>query len=49
MEQLMHPYYPLTLDLPTWQPLVMPFERILAIFFAACGLVVALGWGLTGK
>lgn len=44
----LHPYYPLSLDMPTWQPLAIPFEKILAIFFTACGLVLTTGWWLTG-
>lgn len=43
-----HPYYPLELELPGVQPLVIPFERILAVFFAVCGLVLAGGWALSG-
>lgn len=45
----MHPYYPLDLHMPTWQPLAIPFEKILATFFTACGLVMTTGWWLTGK
>jgi hypothetical protein len=44
----LHPYYPLSLDMPTWQPLAIPFDKILAIFFTACGLVLTTGWWLTG-
>lgn len=44
----LHPYYPASLDLPTWQPLAIPFEKILATFFTACGVVLGLGWWLTG-
>lgn len=45
----LHPYYPLDLQLPGWQPLAIPFEKILATFFSACGLVVLGGWALTGE
>lgn len=45
----MHPYYPLDLHMPTWQPLAIPFEKILATFFTACGLVLTTGWWLTGS
>jgi len=45
----MHPYYPLDLHMPTWQPLAIPFEKILATFFTACGLVMTTGWWLTGS
>jgi hypothetical protein len=48
MAAYVHPYYPLGLDLPGVQPLVMPFEKILAIFFIACGMVLAAGWYMTG-
>lgn len=34
-----HPYYPLGLELPGYQPPTMPFERVLAIFFGGSGLV----------
>jgi hypothetical protein len=44
----LHPYYPLDLHLPGWQPLAMPFDKILTVFFTACGVVVGLGWWLTG-
>lgn len=44
-----HPYYPLDLVLDGVQPLVLPFDRILAVFFSACALVLAAGWYITGK
>eukprot|EP00775_Hariotina_reticulata_P011948 gene11948-12091_t len=44
-----HPYYPLDLVLHDFQPLVMPFEKILAIFFSACAIVLFSGWYFTGK
>jgi hypothetical protein len=34
--------------MPTWQPLAIPFEKILATFFTACGVVLFVGWWLTG-
>jgi len=34
-----HPYYPSTLALPGWQPLVLPYERILGIFFGTAGVI----------
>lgn len=44
-----HPYYPLALELPGYKDLVVPFERILTIFFSACGVVLLLAWKLTGS
>lgn len=44
-----HPYFPVDLILDGFQDIVMPFEKILAVFFAACGVVLAAGWYLTGK
>lgn len=44
----LHPYHPLSLEIPTWQPLAIPFQKILATFFTACGLVLFTGWRLTG-
>ena len=34
-----HPYYPPALDLPGWQPAVLPYERILGIFFSIAALI----------
>lgn len=48
MAAYVHPYYPLGLELPGVQPLVMPFEKILAVFFTACGMALAAGWYMTG-
>eukprot|EP00879_Flechtneria_rotunda_P028447 GHRR01030558.1.p1 GENE.GHRR01030558.1~~GHRR01030558.1.p1 ORF type:complete len:199 (+),score=32.94 GHRR01030558.1:832-1428(+) len=44
-----HPYFPMNLDLPGVQPLVLPFEQVLAVFFTACGVVLAAGWYLSGR
>lgn len=49
MAAYVHPYYPLGLELPGVQPLVMPFEKILAVFFTACGMALAAGWYMTGR
>jgi hypothetical protein len=43
-----HPYYPQDLELPGLAPLVLPFERILGVFFAVCALVIAAGWMASG-
>ena len=45
---LMHPYYPRTLVLPGWQPLVLPFEQILAIFFGFAATIGVITWLLSG-
>ncbi|MEW5299184.1 MAG: hypothetical protein WDW38_005070 [Sanguina aurantia] len=44
-----HPYYPTDLSLPNYQPLVIPFEQILACFFGGFVLVFGGIWFLTGK
>jgi hypothetical protein len=43
-----HPYVPRDVQLPGYAPQQMPFERTLAVFFAATGLILALGWRLSG-
>jgi hypothetical protein len=48
MAAYVHPYYPQGLELPGVQPLVLPFDKILAVFFTACGMALAAGWYLTG-
>lgn len=44
-----HPYFPLDLELPGYQPLVIPFERILAIFFGCSALVILGMWFYSGE
>lgn len=43
-----HPYFPPSLQLPSWQPLVLPFDRILAVFFGAAGAIGLLAFFLAG-
>lgn len=43
-----HPYFPVDLVLDGFQDLVIPFEKILAVFFTACGIVLTAGWYTTG-
>ena len=44
-----HPYYPRDLLLPGYQPLVLPYETILAAFFGAAAVISACVWGASGK
>ncbi|EIE25266.1 Emopamil-binding protein [Coccomyxa subellipsoidea C-169] len=44
-----HPYYPLDLNLPEYQPLVIPFDQILGAFFGTAGLLLIVVWALSGK
>ena len=44
-----HPYYPRDLLLPGYQPLVLPYETILAAFFGAAAVITACVWGASGK
>lgn len=43
-----HPYYPLDLSLPEYQPLVIPFDQILGAFFGTAGLLLIVVWALSG-
>ena len=43
-----HPFYPVSLALPGYAAPVIPFQQVLAYFFAACGVLFALTWTLTG-
>jgi hypothetical protein len=43
-----HPYYPIDVQLPGYQGLVVPLEQILAILFSACAVVLFAGWFITG-
>ena len=44
-----HPYYPRDLLLPGYEPLVLPYETILAAFFGAAAVLTACVWGASGK
>lgn len=48
MNVSVHPYYPTDLQLPGYQPLVIPFEQILIAFFGTCALLLILMWSLSG-
>lgn len=43
-----HPYYPIGLPLPGYQPLVIPFDQILGAFFGTAGLLLIVVWALSG-
>ncbi len=43
-----HPYYPIGLQLPGYQPLVIPFDQILGAFFGTAGLLLIVVWALSG-
>ena len=44
-----HPYYPTSLKLPGYQPMVVEFDYILGVFFAAVMTVAASTWLISGK
>lgn len=44
-----HPYYPTDVHLPGYQPLVLPFEFILFVFFGVTFIAMAGMWMLSGK
>lgn len=44
-----HPYYPTDLLLPGYAAPVIPFQQVLACFFAACGILFVVTWVLTGR
>jgi hypothetical protein len=43
-----HPYFPENVHLPGYQPLVIPFEQILTVFFGTSALLLLLVWTATG-
>lgn len=43
-----HPYLPSTLKLTAWQPLVLSYERILAVFFGGAAIIGLLSYLLSG-
>lgn len=45
---VLHPYYPKSLLLPGYEPLGIPFEHILAIFFGASAVVFIAVWLASG-
>lgn len=44
-----HPYIPADIELPGYQPHVIPYETILTIFFGGSALVVAAMFYITGR
>ena len=44
-----HPYVPSTLKLTGWQPLVLSYGRILAIFFGGAAIIGVLSFFLSGE
>lgn len=44
-----HPYYPTDLVLPGYEPLVLPFELILTVFFAGTFIVMVGTWLASGR
>ena len=45
---VLHPFYPQSLLLPGYEPLTIPFERILGIFFGASAIVFIAVWLASG-
>ena len=45
---VLHPYHPKSLLLPGYEPLVIPFERILYIFFGSSAVVFVALWLASG-
>lgn len=45
---VLHPYYPQSLLLPGYEPLTIPFEQILSIFFGASAVVFIAVWLASG-
>lgn len=43
-----HPYFPIDLELPGYAAPAIPFQQVLAYFFAACGTLFAITWLVTG-
>ena len=43
-----HPYIPEDVSLPGYQPLVIPYEKILTVFFGGSALVVLAMFYITG-
>ncbi len=48
LSAVLHPYYPKSLLLPGYEPLVIPFERILYIFFGSSTVVFIALWLASG-
>ena len=45
---VLHPFYPQSLLLPGYEPLTIPFEQILGIFFGASALIFIAVWLASG-
>ena len=45
---VLHPFYPQSLLLPGYEPLTIPFDQILGIFFGATAIVFIAVWLLSG-
>ena len=45
---VLHPYYPQSLLLPGYEPLTIPFEHILGIFFGASAVIFIAVWLASG-
>ena len=48
LSAVLHPYHPQTLLLPGYEPLTIPFEHILGIFFGASAIVFIAVWLASG-
>lgn len=48
LSAVLHPYFPKSLLLPGYEPLVIPFERILSIFFGSSAVVFVFLWIASG-
>ena len=48
LSAVLHPYYPKSLLLPGYEPLVIPFERILYIFFGSSAIAFIALWLASG-
>ena len=48
LSAVLHPYYPKSLLLPGYEPLVIPFERILYIFFGSSAVAFVALWLASG-
>lgn len=44
-----HPYYPPGISLPGWKPVLVPYNRLIAGFFAFFAVLAAAAWGLTSE
>ena len=45
---VLHPFYPQSLLLPGYEPLTIPFDQILGIFFGVTAIVFIAVWLLSG-